>query len=348
MDNIVRGCSAQPQKVEKFKRKSSNMITVKGVSSEDCSEQRLTTADSKIKLKESKRKKSLGGRSKSGFSQYLEMEMGGGSLSAEEDLRFERKLAKRLKVKNGRLSAANDDIDALIEGIPYVLYSLAATEGISESTGSGRVQDENSDDEWDEDSNSTVASFEEHNNVVEEVILPDHTNKVKGRKTMFEKYLVADRPGDRMAEADLTLERKLTKKLKVKEGNLWGDDEINMLFDGIPSAMDSSKDGQMQILPSKDLDNQFSAEKLKTCKRLKKEPKTERANDSDIRTSEKVEASSADVVLENFPNEAPAKYLHPHIRSHGVDESDEYAQLRLRVRGMDLHQHIDSFSICTN
>ncbi|XP_073035000.1 uncharacterized protein [Primulina eburnea] len=340
MDNIVKGCTVQPQKVKKFKSKSNDLITVKGVSSEDCSGQLSTIADSKIKSKESKRKKGLGGCSKSGFSQYLEMEMGGRSLSAEDDLRFERKLAKRLKVKNGRLSAANDDIDSLIEGIPSVLDSIAATEGIPESTESGRVQDENSDDERSEDSNSRVGSFEEHNNVVEEVILPNHTKKVKGRKTKFEEYLEADMLGDRnLAEADLTLERKLTKKLKIKEGNLWVDDEINMLFDGIPSVIDSSNDGQ-----SKDLDNQFSAEKLKTCKRLKKKQKTELANDSDIRTSDKVESSFADVVLENFPNEAPTKYLHPHLRSHGGDGSEEYDQLRLQVRGI-LNKLSDAESI---
>ncbi|KZV13805.1 hypothetical protein F511_45023 [Dorcoceras hygrometricum] len=125
------------------------------------------------------------------------------------------------------------------------------------------------------------------------------------------------------------MERKLAKKLRVKEGNLWGDDGINMLFDGIPSVFDSSTDGQMQILPSIDLDKQYSANKLQSCKQLKKEKKPKRASDSDIRTSEKVEASSADEVLENS-NGALAKYLHPHIRSHGVEGSKEYAQLQIR------------------
>ncbi|KZV27196.1 hypothetical protein F511_04649, partial [Dorcoceras hygrometricum] len=153
---------------------------------------------------------------------------------------------------------------------------------------------------------------------------------VKGRKTKFEEYLEAEILGDRnLAEADLTMERKLAKKLRVKEGNLWGDDGINMLFDGIPSVFDSSTDGQMQILPSIDLDKQYSANKLQSCKQLKKEKKPKRASDSDIRTSEKVEASSADEVLENS-NGALAKYLHPHIRSHGVEGSKEYAQLQIR------------------
>ncbi|XP_073149816.1 uncharacterized protein [Henckelia pumila] len=320
LDNKVKDYTDQPQKVKKFKRKSISLITGKGVSSEDCSEQLSMIADSKIKSKESKRMKGLVGCLKSGFSQYLEMEMGGRSLSAEEDLRFERKLAKRLKVKSGRLSAANDEIDALIEGIPSVLDPTAASEGIPESTESGRVQDENSDDEWSEDFNSRVGSFEEHNNVVAEMISTNHTNKVKRRKTKFEEYLEADiLDGRNLAEVDLTLERKLAKKLKVKEGNLRGDDEINMLFDGIPSVIDSCKDEQLQILPSKDLD-QFSVEKRKTCKRLKKEQKT---------------------LIEN---EAPAKYLPPHLRSHGGDESEEYAQLRLLVRGI-LNKHSEAESI---
>ncbi|KAL1539912.1 nucleolar MIF4G domain-containing protein 1-like [Salvia divinorum] len=44
--------------------------------------------------------------------------------SAEEDMRLERRLAKKLKVKSGRLTNANDDLDMLLEGIPPMTDSL--------------------------------------------------------------------------------------------------------------------------------------------------------------------------------------------------------------------------------
>ncbi|KAA8516886.1 hypothetical protein F0562_017296 [Nyssa sinensis] len=52
------------------------------------------------------------------------MDMQEGVVSAEEDLKLERKLAKKLKVKDGKLGGADDGITMLFEGIPSVLDSF--------------------------------------------------------------------------------------------------------------------------------------------------------------------------------------------------------------------------------
>ncbi|KAB1213034.1 Nucleolar MIF4G domain-containing protein 1 [Morella rubra] len=61
------------------------------------------------------------------------------------------------------------------------------------------------------------------------------------RKTKFEAYIEMDMQNVvALAEEDLELERKLAKKLKVKDGKLRGEDDgINVLFRGIPSIIDS-------------------------------------------------------------------------------------------------------------
>ncbi|KAK1310290.1 hypothetical protein QJS10_CPA08g00081 [Acorus calamus] len=64
-------------------------------------------------------------------------------------------------------------------------------------------------------------------------------------KTKFEEYLDMEENKCKVsATADLELEKKLARRLRVKGGRLGGlDDGINMLFDGLPSALDSSLDG---------------------------------------------------------------------------------------------------------
>ncbi|GKV07587.1 hypothetical protein SLEP1_g19338 [Rubroshorea leprosula] len=69
-----------------------------------------------------KGKKRQKGTSKTKFEEYFEMKVPGASISTQEDLELVRKLAKKLKVKDGRLMG-DDSLSALLEGIPYVLDS---------------------------------------------------------------------------------------------------------------------------------------------------------------------------------------------------------------------------------
>ncbi|CAM0147570.1 unnamed protein product [Urochloa decumbens] len=67
-----------------------------------------------------KRKREAEGKHKpkSNFQEYLEMEMGG-AVSMEEDLEMERKLAKKLKVKKGKLGGPDDGMDELFADLGF-------------------------------------------------------------------------------------------------------------------------------------------------------------------------------------------------------------------------------------
>ncbi|CAL5350673.1 unnamed protein product [Camellia sinensis] len=118
---------------------------------------------------------------------------------------------------------------------------------------------------------------------------------VKKKKTKFEEYLQMKTRHDRVsAEADLYLEKKLAKKLKVKEGNLrGGDDDINLLIEGIPSVLDS-------------FETEDSLDEMPLEKVLAKAPQLDRNT----------------------------KYVAPHLRSRVAKESEEFSQIRRRVRGL--------------
>ncbi|KAE8099731.1 hypothetical protein FH972_017688 [Carpinus fangiana] len=62
------------------------------------------------------------------FEEYLEMEMQNSAVLAEEDLELERKLAKKLKVKVGKLRGEDDGINSLFKGIPSIIDSFGQEE----------------------------------------------------------------------------------------------------------------------------------------------------------------------------------------------------------------------------
>ncbi|KAE8009038.1 hypothetical protein FH972_005496 [Carpinus fangiana] len=68
------------------------------------------------------------------------MEMQNSAVLAEEDLELERKLAKKLKVKVGKLRGEDDGINSLFEGIPSIIDSL----GEEELPGAEEFSDKNS------------------------------------------------------------------------------------------------------------------------------------------------------------------------------------------------------------
>ncbi|GMI79037.1 hypothetical protein like AT5G17930 [Hibiscus trionum] len=67
-------------------------------------------------LKIVKSKKGLKRSSKTKFEEYLEMEIPNSDSLAQEDLELERKLAKKLKVKGGKLGGHDDGLNVLFEG----------------------------------------------------------------------------------------------------------------------------------------------------------------------------------------------------------------------------------------
>nr|XP_010933743.1 nucleolar MIF4G domain-containing protein 1 isoform X2 [Elaeis guineensis] len=112
-----------------------------------------------------KRKGGAGGKLKTKFQEFLDMEMGKGMVSAEEDLEMERRLAKKLKVKNGKLGG-DDELNMLLGGIPSFLDSVV-----------GDTRD--MDDEAEEDFDNAKESVSDCGNGKESV---STSKKRRGRK----------------------------------------------------------------------------------------------------------------------------------------------------------------------
>ncbi|CAA0818758.1 MIF4G domain-containing protein / MA3 domain-containing protein [Striga hermonthica] len=276
-----------------------------------------------------KRKFGSEGTPKTNFFKLLEMELGGKVPSAEEDLRLEKRLAKKLKLKKGKLSAA-DDLSVLVEGTPSTLDNLVSkksmkinsvnedieeeisddgdgeefgllfnSSGDNDDGGSDDYDDDDNDDDDDDDGgevdedderdeeSDSLAGTEDDDDIVDRSS-PKKSNKGKRKKTKFEVYLGNDvQGGEGLGEADLALERKLAKKLKVKGGKVKGeDDDLNMLLEGIPSQEDNMDENRVNG------------------------------------------------ALGTSSESGKGKYVAPHLRSRGGNESEEHAQLRKRVRGL--------------
>ncbi|THU59265.1 hypothetical protein C4D60_Mb07t00310 [Musa balbisiana] len=74
----------------------------------------------KMKMSDSLKK----GKSKTKFQEFLELETGKGVLSGEEDLEMEKRMSKKLKVKDRKLRGPDDGINFLIGGSPSEPYSM--------------------------------------------------------------------------------------------------------------------------------------------------------------------------------------------------------------------------------
>ncbi|KAL8109590.1 uncharacterized protein LOC141671887 [Apium graveolens] len=168
------------------------------------------------------------------------------------------------------------------------------------------------------------------------------------KKSKFEEFLEMDRKRDFVsAEEDMELEKKLAKKLKVKNGRLRGDDDemnmlfegddddMNMLFEGLPSAHEEITGAEEDT--QKTLENCSTRRKRK--KKGTKQHDAQMAPDAMVGHSEPSFSEDA-VEPEKVPSKAPAaavkhvKYVAPHLRSQGRNDSNDHPQIRRRVRGL--------------
>ncbi|KAK9289580.1 hypothetical protein L1049_007736 [Liquidambar formosana] len=121
----------------------------------------------------------------------------------------------------------------------------------------------------------------------------------RNSKTKFEEYLeMGTQKAAVSAEEDLQMERKLAKKLKVKEGKLRGvDDGINILFEGI---LDDEE------FPMNGFENSSSSKKHKKRKSSGQGPEGEVAGGVAVGVSDPVETRGSEVALEEIPAKAPS------------------------------------------
>ncbi|KAK1271440.1 hypothetical protein QJS04_geneDACA012980 [Acorus gramineus] len=159
--------------------------------------------------------------------------------------------------------------------------------------------------------------------------------KKRKSKTKFEEYIEMEENKCKVsATADLELEKKLARRLRVKGGRLGGfDDGINMLFDGLPSVLDSSLDGGDLGLC------EVSGDDKKRKRRKKSSNASEKEGEGEVvvstggaigQSEESVEETRVGVA----EVDKIAKYVPPHLVSRGRDESEEHASIRRRVRGL--------------
>ncbi|KAL1833356.1 hypothetical protein DCAR_0103447 [Daucus carota subsp. sativus] len=300
-----------------------------------------------------KRKK--GSVKKSKFEEFMEMDRQGNNASAEEDLRLERKLAKKLKIKDGKLSGKDASIDMLLDGISSVSNgggkgendeasgkSLLKASSRNRSRKSRLVDEEREKLETEKAGHSgdevpesldpgTVKNHDMKNTNIPSldkmeldslVGLKSMSKVRKAKKTKFEEYLQMDVKKDFVsAEEDMEVEKKLSKKLKVKNGKLRGDDDdMNMLFEGLPSTLFSSAHEE---IPDAEEDPQKT---LEDCSTRGKRKKKGTKQDSQMAPDTMVAQSEA--VVRNV------KYVAPHLRSQGRIDSNDHPQIRRRVRGL--------------
>lgn len=214
-----------------------------------------------------KEKKGMRRNLKTKFEEYLEMDTK--DACAEEDLEMERRLAKKLKLKDGKLKRMDDEMDMLLEGIPSVLDSFDK----------GEVPDANQ---------FTIEGVE-----------------------------------------DTTSDKKHKKKKSLKESSEDGSEDVT----GAISELQESLGAEVGL--------EEGASETPSHNRNKKKSKRKQdmAGDLTIGVSDPAETHDAEAVLQETSKKAPAvassiKYVAPHLRSLAGNESEEYIQIRRRVRGL--------------
>lgn len=302
----------QHHKMKKTSKNKKAKNVEKNINVAEGNELVIQDSNKSLESSESKhvnRKKKVEDESKTKFEEYVDIETNKDGISADEDLKLERKLAKKLKLKGKKFGGVDNDMDTLFEGNSSDNDSLEAEEG---EEASRKI--------------STVRKKHKRG-----VLLGDE--KTKKRKTKFEQYMELEtQNGLTSAKEDLALERKLAKKLKVKKGKLGGDDdEINMLFEGISSVFDS-----LEAEENTDMEEEASKKKISRKKRKKN---SEQKVDNEIISVDVVEEPEPESEPENTPAKKPvmegqAKYVPPHLRSMSRNESEEFSQVRKRVRGL--------------
>ncbi|KAF3455495.1 hypothetical protein FNV43_RR00124 [Rhamnella rubrinervis] len=133
-----------------------------------------------------------------------------------------------------------------------------------------------------------------HNDSISSKTVKRKKSRKRNVKTGFEKFLEMDMNSNVIsAEDDLELERKLTKKLKVKNGKVKGEDlGMNIFFKGIPSVLDSVEEEKLtdtEELPGENFEKKLSSKKRKRKKLSKQGLEGEIPDDSTAAVHEPLE-----------------------------------------------------------
>lgn len=152
----------------------------------------------KVKSKEKKvqrehRMKDVKKPKKTKFEEFLEMETASTSISAEQDLELERKLAKKLKVNKGKLRGIDDGMNDLFEGLPSVLDSMGSELGDSRKKRKRKRAEEKQDlevvdEQADEDLEHEESDFSDEASEEEPMRKRDSKQRKKKKKSLDESH----------------------------------------------------------------------------------------------------------------------------------------------------------------
>ncbi|TYG95448.1 hypothetical protein ES288_A11G268900v1 [Gossypium darwinii] len=146
-----------------------------------------------------KAKKDLKRTSKTKFEEYLEMEMPNSDMLAQEDLELEKKLAKKLKVKGGKLRGDDDGLNILFEGFSdeeAVNHSLSKKRKKKKS-----AQQAIKDDIGDDSTNEASEGEEYSETTVEEIPVKAPSQKRRKKR----KSLLQGQESDIVGETALSV-----------------------------------------------------------------------------------------------------------------------------------------------
>lgn len=99
------------------------------------------------KMRKVHKTKDLKRPKKTKFEEFLEMDTPKALISGDEDVELERKLAKKLKVKKGKLRGLDDGLNDLFEGLPSLLDSMRSEIGDSRKERKRKRSEEKQDHE---------------------------------------------------------------------------------------------------------------------------------------------------------------------------------------------------------
>lgn len=290
-------------------------------------------------MKNRKREREGKRKSKSNFQEYLEMEMGG-AVSREEDLEMERRLAKKLKMKKGKLGG-DDGMDDLFAGLGFDGHfgSDDQTETYHLNLAGGMKLDKEKGKGKNKKGKKDTIKLEESNDASLEM-------GEKSDEPVFE------------SEEEAKLNKKKSKKRKKKgkkgamdleesndEGLETGEDSDRLLFESSDDVkLDKKKGKQKRKKSKKDAMELEETDNggINTGEENGIVFESEDGDDRSVGVGE-VDDEAVSGFKDEEPNvvkvptESKGKYVPPSLRAAPSSESEEITQMRRRVRGMVLN-----------
>ncbi|CAN0846536.1 Nucleolar MIF4G domain-containing protein 1 [Linum grandiflorum] len=332
----------QKSKAEKFKAKSDNpkrndvdKLNTSVAQSRQLDAQLLRERDSDttttqrilkapaVPKRTVKEKHSLKRKPQTGFEEFLDMDMKLDEKSAQHDLEVEKRLAKKLKVKDNLLMGMDDGLNALMEGKPSPFDSDEEHVPDAEAYPPESTEDDDTSNTGSEDEMSSAEFTEEM-----------QSEDVAGSSDLSETLEDEKECEEEVSHISSLKKRRRRKKSKQNQDDLVTEE---MQCDDVAGSSDPSKTPEDKKECKEEVSHISSRKKRRRRKKSKQNQDDLASNAADSHTAQ--ESLDVDVEVDKHPVEVSAlpvsiKYIAPHLRSQAGDDSENLAQTRRRVRGL--------------